>query len=147
MSPDEPLVWPSRYPPTHRWKRFFIGVRWLGPDLAFLQDFRDRQTLRSQKSLETWPTAVSRRLALIVGEALVGNGVGWSTPWFVPNDHFAVMLHGPRFQTTDDLATDATISEIERRVGRRFTEEFWQQSAKLNFGEVVRQMLEYGAAA
>ncbi|HEV8553911.1 MAG TPA: hypothetical protein VGR65_11105, partial [Casimicrobiaceae bacterium] len=85
MSPDEPLVWPSHYPPTDRWKRFFIGVRWLGPDLAFLQDFRDRQALRSQKSLETWPTAVSRRLALIVGEALVNNGVGWSTPWFVPN--------------------------------------------------------------
>ena len=47
----------------------------------------------------------------------------------------------------DDLATDAAINEIERRVGRHFTEEFWQQSAKLKFGEVVRQMLEHGAAA
>jgi hypothetical protein len=89
----------------------------------------------------------NRRLALIVGETLVHNGVGWSTPWFVPNDHFGVLLHGQRFQTSDDLATDAAINEIERRVGRDFTEEFWQQSAKLSFGEVVRRMLEHGAAA
>jgi hypothetical protein len=147
MGPDEPLVWPSHYPPTDRWKRFFIGVRRLGPDLSFFQDFRDRQALRSPKSLEIWPNAVSRNLALIVGEALVSNGVGWSTPWFVPNDDFAVMLHGPRFQVTDDLATESAICEIERRVGRPFTAEFWRHSAALNFGEVVRQMLEHGASA
>jgi hypothetical protein len=50
----DPLVFPPHFPPTTRWKRFFQGVRWLGPDLTFFKMLKRQQANRLQNQMEVW---------------------------------------------------------------------------------------------
>jgi hypothetical protein len=147
MTLEESLVWPDHYPPKTRWKRFFIGVRFLGPDLSFFKDFEKRQGRRTASSMEVWTVDLERRLALLIGERFREQKMGWKTPFFLPSDSFGVIVNGPRFRAIDDLAALAAIESIERAVGRKFPDEFWSRACDLTLREVVLQMLEHGAAA
>lgn len=140
-------MWPDHYPPKGGWKLFFIGLRWLGPDLSFFHELADRQSRRNEACMNAWKSDVERRLANLIGQCFRDAKMGWKGSYFVPADRFAVMVTGPRYQAMDDLAADAALNEIERKIGRSFPDEFWEHATKLSFGEVVRELLERGSAA
>ena len=61
--------------------------------------------------------------------------------------HERQSLRNEASKVTDDLSADAAINAIESRVGRQFSDEFWQRANQLKLGEVVHEMLERGSAA
>ena len=57
------LVFPEHFPPATRWKKFFIGVRWLGPDLSFFKDLKAQQAARSADSMHAWGGGMRQQIA------------------------------------------------------------------------------------
>jgi hypothetical protein len=53
-APEIPSVWPDDFPPTDPVKKFFYGIRWLGPDISFFKGLRRQQALRNEKLLSTY---------------------------------------------------------------------------------------------
>src|SRR5574337_1388714 len=100
MLPDDPLRYPSHYPPTERWQRFFIGVRWLGPDLSFFKQLEAQQGSRSSRLLDCWGGGDRASVAAEVG-IIFARRLRWSSPYFLPGDNVAVIAGGPRFASID----------------------------------------------
>src|SRR5262245_30155413 len=99
MGPASALLkWPAHWPPTSGRKRFFIGVRWLGPDLSFFRGLRELQAKRSENLMTAWPEGEQRNAAPIIGRALQ-IALRWPTPYFLPDDKLNAVVYGPRFQT------------------------------------------------
>src|SRR5438093_4737062 len=97
INPETALAWPKHFPPKGRVKRFFVGVRGLGPDLSFFRELRDLQGNRTRSVMALWPNWPARRLAFRLG-ALLRIAVRWPKPYFIPADHFGVAAYGPHFQ-------------------------------------------------
>ena len=136
------LRWPSHFPPTGRWKRFFIGVRSLGPDLSFFRGFRELQRQRDESSLAAWPEGEQRDAAVLMGRAFQA-ALGWPKPYFLPGDCFSVIAYGPRFVSLDHMGWDVAAVEIEEQLHRKFPAGFWQrfETQNTSFGEVVAAVL------
>ncbi len=139
-TPNEPLEYPPHYPPTDRWKKFFIGVRWLGPDLSFFKDLRRQQGARTSECMTVWESAEQKELASIFGHAFM-KWLRWPTPYFLPKDKFAVIARGPKFDMIDNGEFEEIIEEIETYIGRKVAIEFWQTSGDKTLGEVVAEIL------
>ena len=146
MSPDEPLQYPSHYPPTDRWQRFFVGVRWLGPDLSFFRRLRLQQAARSPSQLSSWGGGARQTVATEVG-AVFSRRLRWPTPYFLPSDNMSVIASGPRFNTIDGgLDVEDAIGEIEEFLMVKMPKAFWQDAGSLSLGDVVDRLLAAGAA-
>ncbi len=52
LPPMAALQIPEHFPPKAAWKRFFIGVRWLGPDLSFFKAMKTEQGQRLNFDVE-----------------------------------------------------------------------------------------------
>ena len=137
---SEPLIFPSHFPPTDRWKKFFIGVRWLGPDLSFFGKLKAQQRQRSVREMSLWGGGQRRAVAETIGRVLHAR-LRWPTDVFIPNDSFQVICTGPRFDSIDDLAGEEAIEEVELMLTIKVAPAFWQGKEQATFGEVVDALL------
>lgn len=134
------LAWPDHFPPRDRWKRFFLGVRWLGPDLSFFAALR---TTQGQRTIESFASAWSddeRPTALSIGN-LLQRHIGWPAPYFLPQDQFAVIAHGPRFQSMDELLFDSFANALDDAIGK-VDDQVWEELASADFGTVVATLIK-----
>ena len=140
MQPSEPLQYPAHFPPSTRWKRFFIGVRWLGPDLSFLKDLRTNQASRSAVSMEIWGGGNRKAVAAAAGAAFA-KYCGWPKPYFLPSDDVSVIAGGPKFGALDTTDVGDAIGAIEEIVGTQMGPTFWEASGAATFGELVDKLV------
>lgn len=143
--PAAPLRYPPDYPPTGARERFFIGVRWLGPDLAFFGRLSARQRARSAALLDLWGGGARQRVASAIG-AILARRLRWPGPCFLPDDAFAVVCGGPRFEMLD-IAYDVedAIGEIQVQLGIAMPAYFWERTVTQTLGQVVNTLLAAGA--
>ena len=141
MIGDLPLVYPDHYPPTGWRERFFIGVRWLGPDLSFFKNLRATQASRTSASMHSWGGGPRQELATVMG-AIFARRLRWPTAFFLPNDIVCVIAGGPSFGmlANDPDVLDA-IGEIEEQIGVKMPRQFWQGASLSPLGSVVDQLL------
>lgn len=138
MSVDAPLIYPPHYPPTDRWKRFFLGVRWLGPDLSFFGDLRATQASRTAQSIDAWGGGDRQALAITVCAAF-SRHLRWPTPYFLPTDSVAVIAGGPKFTNFDEA--EDVVDEIEERMGVKLGDSFWSAAGSGTLGQLVDRLL------
>jgi hypothetical protein len=138
VDPANPLKFPDHFPPTDRWKRFFIGVRWLGPDLSFFKSLESQQALRSEEQMIEWGGGISHEIARTISEIL-HKRLHWRSNVFLPNDKLFVICHGPRFDSWDEFALEEAIEVIEHRYGVKIPSSFWQGLEDATFGEFVEK--------
>lgn len=145
--PAAPSRYPSGYPPTGGRARFFIGVRWLGPDLSFFGRLGAQQQARSAASLDLWGGGARQQAARVTG-AILARRLRWPGPCFLPDDAFAVVCDGPRFGVLDiDYDVEDAIGEIQEQLGIAMPACFWEGTATQTLGEVVDALLAAGACA
>ncbi len=140
MTSDDTLQYPPHYPPTDRWQRFFIGVRWLGPDLSFFKKLSALQRSRTQEQLALWGGGNRQYVATLIG-VILARRLRWPSAYFLPGDNFGVIAGGPRFDSIDgDLDIADAICEIEEQLGVAMPQSFWQSSGTSTLGDVVDQL-------
>lgn len=125
-----PLRYPDHYPPTERWKKFFIGVRVLGPDLSFFPALEAQQAARTAIVLEAWGGGTRQENAAVVG-AIFARRLGWCSPYFLPADALAVILGGPAFDRTDSKDAFDAINEVEEQLGVSLPKALWRPETPL----------------
>ena len=135
------LRFPSHFPPKDRWKKFFIGVRWLGPDLSFFGELKSRQGQRTPQDMEKWGSGRRQRIAEAISKALTRQ-LGWKTEVFLPQDSAAVAFHGPRFDFNDPKSAFNEVLEVlDRDFGVRVSAAFWLAHGDSTLGEIVDGLL------
>ncbi len=139
---NDALQYPPHYPPTDRWKKFFIGVRVLGPDLSFFKDLEKQQGVRTQECMKAWKTNEQYNLAIKLGRAFKEDA-GWPTEYFLPDDHLEVIAGGPQFFDTDDSLNffDALI-ETGEQIGLDLSQDSWSVTHVKTLGEMVEEILK-----
>ena len=144
-NPNEPLEYPPHYPPTDCWKKFFIGVRWLGPDISFFKDLKRQQDARTAESMNAWESSTRKEMASVFGQSFAKH-CGWPKPYFLPNDRMMVIVNGPSYGSifpgdVDDLDIEEAFEEIEENLHQRFPDSFWSLSLQKTLGEVVDDII------
>jgi hypothetical protein len=139
-NPNEPLEYPLHYPPTDRWKKFFIGVRWLGPDLSFFKELELQQGARTLDCMNGWE-ADRKELAVQFGE-LCQKWLRWRTPYFLPSDRFIVVANGPKFGWIDGLEFWEVIAVIEKQTEKSIPKSYWESTGNKSLGDVLRDIQE-----
>ncbi|WP_421567342.1 hypothetical protein [Stenotrophomonas sp. PD6] len=140
------LTYPPHYPPRQRWARFFIGVRWLGPDLSFFTALKSLQGSRAAQQMDQWGGGARQRIATVVGEAFARQ-LRWPSPWFLPGDRLEVIVGGPRFASMDtqqDIAN--ALGEIQQMLGVALPRSYWEIASARTLGEVVDHLMAEGAS-
>jgi hypothetical protein len=135
----DPLVFPPHFPPKTRWKKFFLGVRGLGPDLSFFKKLKRQQADRVESQMEVWGSGLRRKIAEQLAHGFKKE-VRWPTPVFLPDDSFQVMCNGPSFGMLDDLGSIAVIQQLEESYGIRIPDSFWTGREHATFGEIVEAL-------
>ncbi len=82
--------------------------------------------------MAAWPTDDEREAALVLGQ-LLEKHVGWSTPYFLPDDSFAAVAYGPKLVEMDSPFDDFRAA-LEAEIGTNMPLSSWDSS----FGTVVR---------
>src|SRR6185437_2757811 len=136
MHPSEPLQYPTHFPPTGRWKRFFIGVRWLGPDTSFFSNLRAAQNARSLESMSVWGGVDRQALASALG-LVFAKHCNWPSPYFLPEDNVSVIAGGSTFGWLHETDIGEAISAIEEIVGAKMAPAFWEASGSDTLGQLV----------
>jgi hypothetical protein len=139
LAGTDPLVFPPHFPPTTRWKKFFLGVRGLGPDLSFFKELKRQQGDRVQSQMEVWGIGIRREIAEQLSEGFKKE-VRWPTSVFLPADSFKVICNGPSFGMLDDLGSIAVVQKFEERYGIRMPNSFWVGREEATFGEIVEAL-------
>jgi hypothetical protein len=134
--PSDALLFPSDFPPTARWKKFFIGVRWLGPDLSFFSRLKIQQASRTTEQMSAWGGGIRQEMAELISETL-SRRLGWKTSVFLPQDGFTVICHGPRFDFPDDEALEEALEKLERKYTVTIPTTFWAEQEQATFGEII----------
>ena len=131
-----PLRWPQGFPPKRGIEKFFLGVRWLGPDLSFFRDLKSLQASRSAEQMAIWSggerQALAERIALHMQK-----GLKWPTAVFLPDDSWQVICNGPKFDIYDDFVALGAIVEFEDHYKVKVPRDFWENRDGATFGEVV----------
>ncbi|WP_070251633.1 hypothetical protein [Duganella phyllosphaerae] len=135
------LEFPSHFPPTEKWKKFFIGVRWLGPDLSFFNSLKQMQAARSIADMSQWGGGERQILAEKISRIL-HKQLGWLTPIFVPQDVATVSFYGPSFGIIDaDIAFDDMVKMLRKDYSLAPTISFWESMANSTLGELIDGLL------
>ena len=138
------LHFPSHFPPTDRWKKFSIGVRWLGPDLSFFRDLKKIQAERSPAEMATWAGGLRQRLAEAMSHAL-SEQLGWKSAVFLPGDSAAVAFHGPSFDFSDqESALEAVKEVLAQDFNITVPEVFWAEHFRSTLGELIDDLVRRG---
>ncbi len=124
ISEIEPLRFPDHFPPKDFWKKFFIGVRWFGPDMSFFEDIEAQQGARDKTHLDIWGGGIRQEIALMFSTDLC-ELQKWRTNVFIPQDKLNVIWNGPRYQSIDDLAFEHALKIIEKKCGVKIPRSFW----------------------
>lgn len=140
MHLGEPLQYPSHYPSTDRWKRFFIGVRWLGPDLSFFKALRSAQASRTSSTMNVWGGGERQALASDLGIAF-SRYCRWPTPYFLPGDVVSVVVGGPKFAAVDNTDIEDAIGAVEEIADVKMGPAFWKAAGSHTVSELVDQLL------
>jgi len=136
-----PLQFPDHFPPRDRWKKFFIGVRWLGPDLSFFKELKAVQGQRLPAEMETWGGGQRQSIAEAISKALA-RGLGWRSEVFLPQDSAAVAFHGPRFDFADpDSVFEEVLEMLNRDFGIKVPNAFWAKHEDSTLEEIVNGLL------
>lgn len=136
-----PLQFPPHFPPTDRWGKFFIGVRWLGPDLSFFKELKSRQAGRTADCMHAWHGEETKAVAQAISRVL-SERLGWKTPFFVPEDAVEVAFHGPSFDFTDpEAAFDAVREALGHEFGIQPDEAFWRAQSDVTMGQLIANLL------
>jgi len=136
-APTDALRFPSDFPPKDRWKKFFIGIRWLGPDLSFFKVLKRQQAARTNDQMHAWGGGARQEIATLISETL-SRSLGWKTAVFLPQDAFAVACHGPTFDCIDgDCTLMEAIESLEKKYAVSIPITFWEDKEEATFGEVV----------
>ena len=140
------LRFPESFPPTGRWAKFFMGVRWLGPDLSFFKELKIQQACRSATDIDEWGGGSRQAVATAISKVLA-NQLGWKSEVFLPQDAVAVAFHGPRFDFNDpDSAFEEVVEVLERDFQIKVPDTFWASKSEANLGELVDALLTHRAA-
>jgi hypothetical protein len=135
------LRFPDHFPPTSHWKKFFIGVRWLGPDLSFFKALKQTQARREEADLMEWGGGKRQAIATAVS-ATLADQLGWKSRVFLPQDAVAVAFHGPSFEWTDpESAFEAVVKVLEVGFDLSAPEAFWQSHRESTLGELIDSLL------
>jgi hypothetical protein len=137
-SPNAPLIFPAHYPPKDKWKKFFNGVHWLGPDLSFFKALRAQQAARSADMMQVWAEASRQKLALDVG-AIFSKHLRWPTPYFLPQDRVDVIATDPHWGLVLDCA-EAAVEDIAVLLGKQMGDAFWG-SVTGSFEELIDHLI------
>jgi len=137
---DDPLEYPPHYPPADRWKKFFIGVRWLGPDLAFFKELKSQQAARSLDSQLRWKSERQRHIAEVLGKAFKKQ-IEWPTPYFLPYDRLEVIAGGPQFDG-DCYAFEAALFDAGKELGIDLSEDSWRVTKVNTLGEMIDEIIK-----
>ena len=139
--PMPTLHYPDHFPPTDRWKKYFIGVRWLGPDLSFFGELKRLQAQRSLSEMDAWGGGLRQRLAEAVSHAL-SRQLGWKSAVFLPGDSAEVAFHGPRFDFNDpESALEAVVETLRKDFHITVPESFWAEHTGSTLGELVDDLV------
>ena len=137
------LRFPEHFPPTDRWKKFFIGVRWLGPDLSFFNSLKATQAQRDASTMNTWGGGRRQDVAASVSKVLAQQ-LGWKSEYFLPEDSAAVAFHGPRFDFSDpESALEAVLETLNVDFAISPPASFWQCHIESMMGELIDSLLEH----
>lgn len=135
------LEFPPHFPPTDKWKKFFIGVRWLGPDLSFFKTLRELQARRTAEDMSRWGGGQRQILAGRISQIL-HEQLGWRSAVFIPQDFAVVAFYGPRFDFNDpEAAFDDIVEMIERDYSLIPSSSFWESMEHATLGQVVDGLL------
>ena len=135
------LRFPSHFPPTDRWKKFFVGIRWLGPDLSIFKEMKSQQGRRTPQDMGKWGGGKRQQVAEAISRALVRQ-LGWKSEVFLPEDSAAVAFHGPRFDFSDpESAFEEVLEILDRDFGLKEPAALWAKHAESTLGEVVDGLL------
>ena len=140
MQPSEPLQYPHDFPPAGGRKRFFLGVRWLGPDLSFFKGLRAAQAARTLVLMDIWGGGERQALATLVGGAFSAH-CRWPTSYFLPNDSVSTIAGGPSFGWLDDTDVRDAIGAIEEIADVKMGDSFWESSGETTLGHLVDRLL------
>lgn len=124
------------------WNKFFIGVRWLGPDLSFFDELKKTQAERVASEMEVWGGGLKQSLAECIGRVLAEQ-LGWKSTFFLPGDAADVVFHGPRFDFNDpESALEAIIEVLARDFSISVLAAFWAEHSCSTFAELVDDLLK-----
>jgi len=140
------LTWPQHFPPTDPWKKFFCGIRRLGPDISFFKELKQSQASRTQDVMLAWPDNRERNIALIFGK-IIRRHAGWKTPYFIPADNAVAVVYGPRLLEFEESPLDLAVPDFEREIGEKFDGEFWKgiidwSDKNVTFGDLIRAIID-----
>lgn len=136
----EPLKFPDHFPPKDFWKKFFVGVRRLGPDLSFFKDIERQQGARDIQLLCLWGGGIRQQIAEAISTELCKTQK-WPTNIFIPQDMLTVIWNGPRFQSIDDLAFERALKVIEKKYRLKIPQSFWNGLEGATFGNFVDRFI------
>lgn len=135
------LRFPDNFPPTSRWDKFFLGVRWLGPDLSFFHELKQHQASRNANQMALWGGGIRQELAEAIGKIL-SHSLGWKSEVFLPADTTAVIFHGPSFDFTDpETAFEKVVEMLKTDFGIAVEYSFWIDKEDTTFGVLVDALL------
>ena len=146
MPKSHALNYPAHFPPSDGWGRFFLGVRWLGPDLSFFSQIASLQRARTLKSMDEWGGGERQSTAMLLG-SILARRLRWPTPYFLPDDSVAVVVGGPKFGGVDSVDLSDSIGEIEEQLGIKPGPAFWEASGSSTLGGLVDGLLRIKTAA
>ena len=135
------LQYPNHFPPTTRWKKFFIGVRWLGPDLSFFKDLKTQQAARHRDEMRVWGGGARQEFAELLARTL-SQRLGWKSTVFFPQDSLAVVCNGPRFDFIDDFALEKAMLILKKAHGVTVPRSFWNGKERCSFGDFIDELVE-----
>lgn len=132
----KPLRYPDHYPPTDKWKQFFIGVRWLGPDLSFFKELDVQQASRTEDLMQEWGGGLNQELAEIFADIFY-KSLRWKSKVFLPEDDFTVISSGPKFDMLENFVIEDAIAAIKKKYKLHIDRSFWDDLEEATFGQVV----------
>jgi hypothetical protein len=138
------LIFPHHFPPKTRWKKFFVGLRWLGPDLSFFDELKAQQAARSLDDMCLWGGGTRQEIAEFVSQEIAFRQ-RWKTAYFLPQDSLFVALNGPRYKEMDDFIHEDVIDLVNERYGIDLPETYWRGKASdMTMGAFVDDVLRAG---
>jgi hypothetical protein len=138
-----PIAWPEHFPPDDWWGRFFTGIPPLGPSISFFRRLERIQSARTPEMMSAWKTKEERTIALTLGESL--QGIGWKTPYFIPDDQVVAVIAGPSFGSYVQQDLAYLLDEFNRKLGNGLKREFFRgviqwSDPGVKLGELVVQV-------
>jgi hypothetical protein len=130
------LRWPEGYPPKGGFNKFFLGVRWLGPDLSFFRELKALQATRKSAAMAVWGGGKRQAIAELIAEHM-HKGLRWPTAVFLPGDSWHVICNGPKFDMFDDFIAVNAIDDFEDHYRVKVPHDFWEKRDASTFGEIV----------